>query len=297
MNRSPRVDCAALAADLLDWLPEYARMRIDREDPRNARFFAAPDDPEEHKPDWHEFGIITHTRLFLEVFRGEMRELLARFGLAALAARLLDERVDGARKGDLLEVAVALHDIGKFSRTFYPDRNDPARFHPLYIAHEERSEAWILEEPVAGRLAAAGLTAAQASYVARAAGAHYVLGAMRDRIRFEGRAARIEYDLAFVSSPFFARLAGEIMAERPDLAGEIGVLYLADSLAKTRDRLEADTEEQAAAAFAAWRDRLAAEGRPLPRHAKAVRQLPTSVAAARRYLEFLRDAAAAAPSV
>lgn len=287
MTDIPRVDCGALAKALLDGLVDHGRTIIDRADPRNARFHAHPDDPAEHKPDWHEFGIVTHTRLFLAIFRGEMFDHLRAWRLEPLAVSLFDERVDGLRKGDLLEVAIALHDVGKFVRTFYPDRRDPSRFHPLYVAHEARSEAFIRAEPLRGRLAAAGLPPGAVDYVARAAGAHYVLGAMRDRIRFEGKAENVAYDLAFVASPAFAGLARGIAAERPDLSREIGLLYLGDSLAKTKDRIVAETEEEAERAFLAWRAALAAEGRALPPHAKAVRQLPTSVAASRRYLELL----------
>ena len=58
----------ALAQELVDELPVIGRRFIDAADPRNAAFLADPDSAQEHKPDWHAFGIATHTRFFLDLF-------------------------------------------------------------------------------------------------------------------------------------------------------------------------------------------------------------------------------------
>ena len=53
-------------------------------------------------------------------------------------AGALAERVEGAAKGDLLAVAIALHDAGKFARTFVADRKRPGVTYPIYVGHEEQ---------------------------------------------------------------------------------------------------------------------------------------------------------------
>src|SRR3954454_4684323 len=42
-------------------LPALARELIPHAPTATASFLAAPDHPDEHKPEWHQFGIITHT--------------------------------------------------------------------------------------------------------------------------------------------------------------------------------------------------------------------------------------------
>ena len=58
-----------LLSDLETLVPQYIEKR-----PENENFMKNPDDPAEHEPNWHQFGIITHTRKFSEFYRTEAKE-------------------------------------------------------------------------------------------------------------------------------------------------------------------------------------------------------------------------------
>ena len=49
--------------------------------PENQSFIAHPNDPAEHKPKWHQFGIITHTRRFAYHYDNTMQQYLSEWGL------------------------------------------------------------------------------------------------------------------------------------------------------------------------------------------------------------------------
>jgi hypothetical protein len=130
----------------------------------------------------------------------------------------LAEKVDGATKGSLLEIAILLHDIGKYAAR----RLGRHRFH---FTHHEILSGKIIREEL--QLESRGLSSAQIDYIALTAQDHFVLGLVRRRAREEGA-----YDEAYASSRSFAELVTQIVADHPQDYLEIGVLFLGDSLAK-----------------------------------------------------------------
>lgn len=215
-------DIAAVTRAIDEELPELARgvirRHLDLEDDDNRHFLRAPDAREQHQTEWHQWGIITHTRVFLRYLDTLVPSYLCEWGLWEAVDARLSGPIDGASKWALLRIAALLHDIGKFgART-----RGRKRFH--FTHHEKLSGDLIRQELDLGRF---GLTPEQIEYVARTAEDHFVLGLVRKGARDQG-----EYDLAFVRSERFLQVARQIKREHPDDFVEIGVLFLGDSLAK-----------------------------------------------------------------
>lgn len=219
---SPLIDIPAVTHAIDDELPETARAvirkHLDLSVAANNDFLAQPDAREHHQTQWHQWGIITHTRVFLEDFRVVVPGYLREWGLWSQIDECFRATIDGATKWALLDIVVLLHDIGKFAaRT-----RGRERFH--FARHERLSRQIILDELGLERY---GLTPAQIEYIARCAGDHFVLGVVRKRARERG-----SYNEIFIESDDFVRLACQIKREHPEDFIEIGVLFLGDSLAK-----------------------------------------------------------------
>lgn len=220
MSQRSRVLCAAATIDsrLHEIAAEVIRGHLDLTLPETRAFLAAPDGREQHQTMWHQWGIITHTRVFLHHLDEEIPAYLRAWGLSESVDSRLSLPIDDAPRWDLLRVAILLHDIGKFAtRTV-----GLQRFH--FTNHERLSGEIILKELNLGRY---GLTPAQVEYVALTAADHFVLGVVRKRARELGR-----YDERFVAGPEFGVLCDEIRRDHPEDFIEIGVLFLGDSLAK-----------------------------------------------------------------
>jgi hypothetical protein len=216
------IDFDEIVLALNDELPEIARQTIrrhlDLSNPDNQTFLARPDGRDQHQTHWHRWGILTHTRVFLELYETVVPERLSEWGMWDDVEEALSKPVDGLPRLDLLKVSILLHDIGKFAaRT----RGGPS-FH--FSGHERLSGAIIREEIGLERH---GLTQAQIDYVAMTAEDHFVLGLVRKRARELG-----EFTLDFPRTPEFRELSRKIKANHPEDFIEIGVLFLGDSLAK-----------------------------------------------------------------
>lgn len=208
----------ALDADLPEIAAEVIRRHLDVSDPETQTFLARPDGREQHQTRWHQWGIITHTRVFLRHFEVDVPRYLREWGLWDRADAILSLQVDGITRWDLLRIGILLHDIGKFGARF----RGRSRFH--FTGHEDMSGSIIRQEVP---LTEYGLTAAQAEYVATVAEDHFVLGLLRRRAREHDG-----YDASFARSPEFRATARRIKREHSGDFVEIGVLFLGDSLAK-----------------------------------------------------------------
>lgn len=220
MSDQSRVLCAADAIDsrLTEIARDVIRRHLDLSLPETRAFLAAPDGREQHQTMWHQWGIITHTRVFLTHFENDVPAYLREWGLWNEVNTDLSRPIDGTPRWDLLRVTILLHDIGKFAaRT-----RGRQRFH--FTNHEQMSGTIIVNEL---DLAQYGLTQRQIAYVARTAADHFVLGVIRKRARELGR-----YDETYIAGPEFRAISDEIRGEHPDDYVEIGVLFLGDSLAK-----------------------------------------------------------------
>jgi hypothetical protein len=203
-------------------LPELARSviarHLDLSDPCNREFARCPDDRDQHQKHWHQWGIITHTRVFLHLFDTDVPRYLEQWGILSRVDAVLNDPIDGVTRWRLLRIAILLHDIGKFGARTHSQTG----FH--FAQHERLSGQIIRQEYDLTRF---GLTPAQIEYIALAAEDHFVLGLVRKKARGAGA-----YDRQFVDSPTFLSLSEQIKVEHPADFVEIGVLFLGDSLAK-----------------------------------------------------------------
>jgi HD domain len=194
------------------------RKHLDMNDPANQHFLHSPDAREQHQTRWHQWGIITHTRVFLRHFDKDIPSLLTEWGLWTDTESIMSRQIDGVSRWNLLRISILLHDIGKFgSRT-----QGATRFH---FAHHESLSGTIIREEL--RLERYGLTQAQIKYIAMTAEDHFVLALVRKRVREDG-----EYDSSYASGPNFLAVCRSIEHEHPCDFVEIGLLFLGDSMSK-----------------------------------------------------------------
>lgn len=267
--------------DLLEKLPELAR-DVMEDRPENNNFRENPDDVEEHDPQWHQFGIITHTQEFSRVYKNECQEMLRDWGVGESVNDKLSEEIDGRTKAELLQISIPLHDLGKFARGFVGEDD---QLEPDYAGHEAKSERLIMEnEKVQSLLREGyGLTDDQIEYVARCAGLHYELGKMRD----EAKQSALGYSLAFTENDECREVCGKITDRYPQFKGEIGILFLGDSLAKTDLRIDADSDEDIERQIEQI-TRTVGERGLNPKLIATVLQRPVNVAVAKVYLEEVK---------
>jgi HD domain len=220
---NPRIlDVTAAIQNINAELPGMARGVIERHldlsSEANRDFLDDPDGRNQHQAQWHQWGILTHTRVFLRHYDEVVPRLLQEWGLSERIRTLLASPVDGVARWDLLRVAILLHDIGKFAARTYSQSG-------FHFARHERLSGEIIRREL--DLARFGLTPAQIGYVARTAEDHFVLAVVRKQAR-EIRT----YDERFVGSQEFSDMSRRVMSEHPDDYVEIAVLFLGDSLAK-----------------------------------------------------------------
>jgi hypothetical protein len=226
-------------AALRDTLPKVAKDLIasthDLSDPLNQSFMDSPDSPAEHSPRWHQYGILTHSEKFREFIEVEAPILMERWGILDRARSILSEEIDGISKANLLQIVSLVHDLGKFTaRTFEYGEDGPlARF----VDHEAHSGVIIRAEFKDG-LQDLGLGEAQIEYIAECAEHHFDLGRARQTAIDNGG-----YTLLFARSEAFTEVARDIIHACPDVALEIGLMFMADSLSKTEIASTASTDE------------------------------------------------------
>jgi len=269
-----------IGQELLDGLPELAKIVIgDR--PENSNFKQNPDDPEEHDPRWHQFGIITHTKKFSEFYQTKAQECLRQVGVDKNISKQLSRQIDGITKTELLQISIPLHDIGKFARDF---KEEKGKGKPNYKGHWEKSERLIVEnEQIRSFLRKTyGLTNSQVLYIARCAGLHYELG----KVRETAERSHSGYTIAFVESEECKEACIEIARKFPDFKEEIGILFLCDSLAKTDVEIEVETDQDIENQTEQIKQ-VIEERRLNPKLIAAAKERPVNIAIAKRYLELV----------
>ena len=146
---------------------------IPRAETASPSFLADPDHPDEHKPEWHEFGIVTHTRQLVAALQEEVPAALHSLD-PAIAARVdayLDEAIDDLSRRNLTLIAGYWHDIGKFTSRTLGRRGDwRFRGHAHESARLVTGERDDYTDGIGARY---GLTHSQIAYIARLADLHY----------------------------------------------------------------------------------------------------------------------------
>lgn len=254
-------------------LPEYGRIVIleGKLSPQDKEEFLVDlDGVKQHKPEWHQWGIITHTMNFRRMYDAEVPAMIEAAGLGDRVAEHLAEKIGDKSKVELLRISIPLHDLGKFARTI----RDSTGWR--FTGHEKLSGHLIntrFQEEIESTY---GLSPEQRAYVAKCAANHFELGHLRKSAKDNG-----DYTLAFTRSDGFKAAVDE--KDWGDFNPEIGLLFLGDSLAKNDIRFHAETDEEIARYGPRARQIIAERGLN-PELIETVLQNPVNMAAGIAYL-------------
>ncbi|MFC1801542.1 hypothetical protein ACFLZB_03680 [Nanoarchaeota archaeon] len=258
----------SIVQELEQRLPEIAREIIKKNtqlpEENRERFHQDPDSVEENKPNWHQWGIITHSKKFREIYDTEIADYLK--------IDSLEKEIDSIPKKELIRISIPLHDLGKFQKTIKGEKSD-------FSNHERKSQEIILNSDL---LKEYGLTNRQIEYIARCAGNHYQLGFVRSI----AKRSDLKYTLRFVKDPAFARTIKHYLPKFKGFEPEIGLLFLADSLAKTDIIIPAETDAEIQQYTAQVEQEI--QRRKLnPNLIYAIKQRPVNIAVGKEYLRKL----------
>lgn len=276
-----------LSTELPLLVTELIQRRNDSALTENDAFARAPDDPHYHDPRWHQFGIVSHLRRAERAYQYEVMDLLAKWGVEQMIAEVMEQEIDHMTRRELLRICLLLHDVGKFTKR----RTGTVR--GRFRGHEGDSGVIIRGEGTVNNwLKRYGFTKHQIAYIADCAALHYELG----KVRNEAIQFPMGYSMAFAKSSTFYKVALSIMRAHPDLAVEIGILFLADNLSKVELRLvDASSDALISSQQSAIESELRTHNLPLSL-AAAVLQLPVNIAIAEEYLKIWAKTAYQLPS-
>jgi ribosomal protein S10 len=200
------------------------------------QFFIELDSPSQHQQRWHQWGIITHTRQFLKFYDTLVQEDLKKWNISEKVNRHLSVQIDGIAKSKLIRLGILLHDIGKFQKNYKLNSN--LKISAGFKDHELYSYQIIKGELFSLLSKEYGLSDRQIEYIAMCAKYHFELGIIREVAKKSSQG----YTIEFANSHKFREIVLDSIPKFGDYAIEIGVLFLADSYAKSdieyRDRID-----------------------------------------------------------
>ncbi len=237
------------------------------------KFLEALDSPQQHQPNWHQWGIVTHTKNFMHMYDNEVRAHLQAWGKLAEIEAHFSDTIDGIPKGKLIYLGILLHDIGKFRKNYSKVLN--MRVVYTFNRHEIYSQQIIQNDLYVLLHDRYGLTDRQIEYVAMCARYHFELGFIREI----GKKSKHGYSAAFANSDTFKEAICSALPSFEDYKIEVGVLFLADSCAKTDVAFEERSDREI-------RDELSAR-KLNPKLIQAVRQKPVNIEVAKCYLDVV----------
>jgi hypothetical protein len=270
---------------LRNMLPDIARRLIaskqDMSDPRQQAFKTDPDNPAEHSPLWHQYGILTHSKEFQTIIKSGLSVLSAQWNISNEVKAALSEEIQGVSKADLLQIASLLHDLGKFTTRVF-ERQEDGTLLAKFVGHETDSGA-IVRTELKDVLQKMGMHEQQIEYIARCTEHHFDLGKARQVAIDNGG-----YTMTFARSETFKKVAQDMIKANPELALEVGLMFIADSLSKTRVMATADTDEGINAQRSALEQEIKQKGLDSRLINQALQQ-PVNVEIGRQYLQTWVD--------
>ncbi|MEI6774255.1 MAG: hypothetical protein WCL18_05725 [bacterium] len=244
----------------------------------NKSFREHPDDPKEHQPMWHEFGIITHSKKMLQQFFNRNNWLKP---IKKQIDSVLQETIDGKTKEELMAISIIFHNIGKYLRTIYIKNGEREIAHP---DHEQLGKNICMTNPHVQKLIQDRyhLTEKQYNYMTNCIGLHFELA----KLRVNSQTIQQGYNLQYTHSDKFMRICENIRNKNPEYKTEIGVLFLCDSLAKTDITVYEKSDEKLLEKKKTMIQLL--EEKKMPAELiNPVMQKPINIAVAKKYLEYL----------
>jgi hypothetical protein len=261
------------------------------DDPFRDEFAKNPNSTVMHSR-WHQWGIIRHTIMTGKYLEEVVPELLDDwFGADAAEAKLglADEEIDDLSKWDLLRIAAATHDLGKFTQRHLKrwTEEEAKDGLPSFNFKDHEAESGNIVRAWSDRFIDLGLTEDQIEYIAQCSELHFELAKLRDAAKDEPQGFTID----FTSSATFEEMAHTIIQENPHMAREIGIFFIADSLAKTdlHHTVRAKSDEEAEDMLPQIEDEIAA--RKLPKKlAEVAVQMAANMITSKKYLHIARAA-------
>ena len=191
------------------------------------QFFTELDSPEQHQPNWHQWGIITHTRNFMKMYDNEVKQYLKAWNRIEAIEEHLSKQIDGISKSKLIYLGILLHDIGKFQKNYSKKLNWRVIY--TFNKHEVYSQEIIQNDLYPLLHDYYRLTDKQIEYIAMCARYHFELGFIREI----GKKSKYGYSAVFAKSQDFKDAVLDVLPSFEEYRIEAGVLFLADSYAKT----------------------------------------------------------------
>jgi len=223
---------AEINANLEDIAKSVMAHEIDQEEDalirqHKQKFFIEIDSPEQHQPNWHQWGIITHTRNFMKMYDNEVKQYLRAWNRLEAIKEHLSEKIDGISKSKLIYLGILLHDIGKFRKNY--SKKLSWRVIYTFNKHELYSQEIIQNDLYPLLHDHYRLTDKQIEYIGMCARYHFELGFIREI----GKKSKYGYSAAFAKSQEFKDVVIDALPAFEAYKIEVGVLFLADSYAKT----------------------------------------------------------------
>lgn len=246
----------------------------------NKRFFQNPNNYLEHEPRWHQWGIITHTKMFKKFNFIEAPQYFKKWGFAQKIDQEMSQLIDGISKKRLFPLVILFHDLGKFAARKLKYEKNGFRFFSFH-KHAIASGEIIRSPKISNFLEKYGLTNLQIEYIAQCAELHYKLGDIRE----EGKKNKLKYNFNFIASDDFQKLAKKMMFCYSEFQLEMGILFLGDSLSKTDIRIQANSDQEVDSQSEAIQRKIIQRGLN-PALIQSAKQLPVNCALVEAYLKI-----------
>jgi hypothetical protein len=204
--------------------------------------------PHEHETDWHEFGIVEHSRQTVIWLKKIIKHYPLLLGIndSSLVKEVngnFDAKIGNKTKRELFFLSGFLHDLGKFAaRKFDQNEDGSIQYRSngkpkfSFKNHEKRSGEIVEEKGgiVRKDLEKMGFDDQQIKYLADCSRFHFELGSLRAAAKKweNAKGEKAGFCEEFIESDDFDKGTLEIIRNNPEYKWEIGVFYLADSLAK-----------------------------------------------------------------
>lgn len=187
------------------------------------QFFIEIDCNKQHKYNWHQWGILTHSRNCVQMYDTEVKEYLKEWECLDIIEKLLIKKIDGIPKSKLIYLGILLHDLGKFKKKYIVEANQNVKW--SFSKHEVFSEEIILNDLSSLLHRHYLLSENQIKYISICARHH---GLIRQIIK----KSNLNYSTQFVQSEEFKTLLLNELASLMPYKVEIGLLFFADLCAK-----------------------------------------------------------------
>jgi len=267
-----------LSSELTDLAKDVISNNLNMSVKQNKEFFNDPDSVYYQNPWWHQWGIITHTKMTEKYYIEEVPFYLEKWSILKKTNRVLSDKIDRIEKETLFRIGILLHDIGKF-KVRKIKYNHKGKLYYSFKGHEKASGKIIREEYFTEKLKKEYLlTHAQIQYISLCAEKHFELGTLRDK----AKKSKLGYTKEFLVTSLFEKSVKEILSKASGLEWEIGLFFLADTLGKTDLRLEDENDKEELNKAS----RTIAKRKLDKNLIKGLKQLPISIEVSKRYFEY-----------